>query len=145
MGSKKSGAYTDWRLYPAINVDHALTVQELLSNDNTTVRQIIDHKHSSLFFEDKREGIKKNLYVPDAKDIDNDNMGSIICRDVSINPYNKNSSYVQAILSITSHGEQLILADDEFARTAILTEILPYYENNIKEILSKLYLHVNHS
>ena len=137
----KSGEYGEWVFYPIINIDNTLNKDELINNENTTARQIIDKKHSSIFFEDKRIGMSEGEYIPDPKDIDNDNIGSIICRDVSL-PMIGDKHYVRAVLTITTHGQQIICKSDVKARNAILNVVLPCFENHIREILSKLYLNV---
>lgn len=141
---EESKTYGEWRLFPAINIDSSLAKDGIIDS-GTTAYEIISGKHNSIYHRDKRTARDENTYKPDARDVDNDCIGSIICRDISIYPDNT-IKYVQSILSLSTYGHQLVDHDDEYEfydideKRTIEGSILPYFESHIKEVLAKIYL-----
>jgi hypothetical protein len=125
----------DW-LY-TMSVSEDTTLNELLNNDNSAVRQIIDHKVSYLFYPDKRIGIRENKYFPGKSDKNFGNIGSILCSEISVGLENK---YLRAILSITTYGTQLCSEKDENSKEKLKSTLLPNFEQRIKVELALLYI-----
>lgn len=128
---------SEWDYLHTMNISNDLSLAVLISEKKTTARQIIDDKCPSLFFPDKRIGIKQDQYFPSLKDRTYENIGSIICRNISIT---NDHHYVFAVLSITTYGKQICNANDIYSIKRIETMLLPPFENRIRLELSLLYI-----
>ncbi len=111
-------------------------LEDLLKDPRATMRQIVDGKTTSAFYPNKRTAMEKNLYLPGPKDSSNDYIGSIICRDISIDSHKS----VQAILSISTYGHQICEEDDDDTKRKVLNLLLPSFEKRIKLELALLYI-----
>ncbi|MCB2211192.1 hypothetical protein KQI52_03665 [bacterium] len=120
-----------------INIESDLSVDEIVHNPNTTARQVIDGKHSTLFLPDKTEGEKKSQYVPSRKDRQFDGEGSILCRDISID---NDGKHLFAVLTITTYGTKLCKNYDKETEERILNDLLPPFETRLRVELALLYL-----
>ena len=128
---------SNYRYLHTMNINNDLSLKELITNQNTTARQIIDGRSQSLFFPDKRIGDKSKQFVPGLKDKPFSNIGSIICRDISID---NEERYVFAVLSITTYGKQICEVDDLYSIKRVENVLLPTFENRIRLELSLLYI-----
>lgn len=133
----KSDTSDDWDWLFAVNTTNDLDQKILISNPHTAARQIIDGKTTSLFYPDKRVGIQKREYVSGPKDESFDNVGSVLCREISIGNSKK---CLSAILSITTYGKQLCDQDDTDAKHKIENIIIPTFESRIQLELALLYI-----
>ncbi|NOZ84152.1 MAG: hypothetical protein GXP60_05005 [Epsilonproteobacteria bacterium] len=106
----------DWDWFYIMNGGDHLDLKTLVNNQSTTIWRIINGERSSIFFADKREGVNKNMYLPDKKDQRYDNIGSILCRDISIGTDRK---FVKATLSISTYGKQFCKINDKEAKKKI--------------------------
>ena len=114
----------EWGWLCTINIENDLRLDGLINNENTSARQIIDGKESHIFFPDKNIGFENRKYVQGKKDKSYNGVGSIICRDISI----RNSHvFVQAVLSITTYGQQLCETSDNEAIMKIEQVLLPCF------------------
>lgn len=127
-----------WDWFYTMNISGELNISEIMGNSCTPARQIADGKTSSIFYADKKVGISENRYVPDRKDEVNGLIGSIICRDISVEIDGKKC--VSAILHISTYGAQICNAEDDNAKHTILSIILPPYEERIKLELALSYI-----
>ena len=129
----------EWNFLEALNNTHELDVKTLISNPNTTVRQVIDGKQQIFFFPKKIAAIKIQHYLPSSKDYSFDNVGSIFCQDISLRGRNE-TCYLQAILSISTYGKQLCPDNDEGSRNKFLNVIIPVFEIRLQLELATLYI-----
>jgi len=127
----------EWDWLYTMNIESDIDLSELVNNPDTTAKQLIDGKVSSLFFPDKRVGLRLNQYVEGNKDKPFNTIGSILCRDLSIDNKNK---YIQAILTITTYGKQLCERNDKDSIYKIENILMPTFECRIKLELSLLYI-----
>lgn len=127
----------DWQWLQTRNLSHGLPLKKLVSESKTSVMPIIEGKKEIVFYPDKRIAIEKGEYVPGRIDIAHENRGSILCKDVSIEDGNR---YVQAILSISTHGIQICDNNDHDAIYKINSILLPAFEKRIRLELSLLYI-----
>lgn len=127
----------EWMFLESINITHDLDLQQLLNNPQTTARQIIDGKASSLFFPDKRIAEQSRQYVSGPKDRSFNTIGSVFCQDISIGT---EPLRFQAVLSITTYGRQLCLEEDFDARGKIENKIIPTFETRLRLELALLYI-----
>lgn len=128
---------SNWRYLHTMNISNDLNLNELISNPNTTARQIMDGKNQSLFFPDKRIGVNETKFVPGLKDKPHNNVGSIICRDISVD---HEEIFVSAVLSITTYGQQICEAKDIYSRYRVENILLPPFETRLRLELSLLYI-----
>lgn len=128
---------TKWHWLSTINMQHDLPLDILITNPTTTVKQIIDGKVSSVFFPDKQIATQKKQYLPGPNDTTHDNVGSVLCRDISVGMDEKT---IQAILSITTYGKQLCKDNDNNAKSKIENLLIPTFEKRIQLELALLYI-----
>lgn len=119
-----------WEFFCAKSIDNDLDIDSIIKKPNSTINYLITTCAHSVFFPDKRIGISENRYIPGARDRENDNVGSIICRDISVHSH-------KAILSITTYGKQLCDQDDIETKSKIETAIIPPFEVRIKLALAQ--------
>jgi hypothetical protein len=131
-----------WDWYYKINISGGLTIKDILENNNSTARQIIDGKTNLVFYTDKTIGINDGKYVPDIKDKSLNNSGSILSKDISI--ITDNSSSIRAILSITTYGEMICNESDELTKKNLLDYVLPSFETRLKIELCLDYIKRKH-
>lgn len=133
----KPDSVNEWSWMYSVNTMHDLDLQTIIKDDHTTARQIIDGRFSSLFYPDKRIGIQDSKYVPGSKDKTFDNIGSVLCRDISIGDSQK---YLRAVLSVTTYGKQLCEQNDIDAINKIENIIIPTFESRIQLEMALLYI-----
>lgn len=126
-----------WRYLHTVNIDNDLGLNALILNPATTARQVVDGKTSSLFFPDKREGIRLNQFVPGPRDTAHGNVGSVLSRDISLS---SDLRFVHAVLNITTYGKQLCEQNNFEARKKIEELLLPSFEYRIQLELALLYI-----
>jgi len=129
----------DWQFLESVNTLHDLTLDSLLNNPDSSARQIIDGKSSSLFYSDKRVAEQNHQYVPGPRDTDCDMIGSVFCRDIGINGKDE-KPHVQAVLSVTTYGKYLCEPKDKQAEKKILNLIIPTFESRLRLELALLYI-----
>lgn len=125
-----------WKWLHKINIENDLSKKELISNPNSSVRQIIDGHCKTIFELDKREAIKKNIYAPSHKDEEHDNIGSVICKKLYIGD---DPEYLTAILSITTYGIMICKKRDfDYSKKVINDVLLKSFEKRLLIELSLL-------
>ncbi len=127
----------EWRWLYAMNTTDDLDLGTLVNNNETSVRQVIDDKLHSVFYPDKRIGIVEHKYLPGAKDRHFNNVGSVLCRDLSIWQEKRN---IRAILSITTYGKQLCEDGDRDSLNKIENLIVSAFTTRLQLELSLLYI-----
>jgi hypothetical protein len=132
----KTDENASWKWLHRINIGNDLSLDNLINNPSSAVRQIIDKKTGLIFFPDKRVGLEHNAYILGDKDKASNNIGSIICKDISVNTDN----CIQAILCITSYGCQLCDSKDFETREKIIQVLLPVFERRIQLEVALLYI-----
>jgi hypothetical protein len=125
----RCGQHSEWKSLYAKQTDEDLTVDELVRNPSTTARQIIDGKEKLLFFPDKRVGHERQAYVFGLRDRACHNIGSVYCRDLSVG---RPCAHMEAVLSVTTYGQQLCKSDDFDAIEKIQTIVMPPFEDRLK-------------
>ena len=128
---------SDWHWLSTINMQNDIDLNTLITNPTTTVKQVIDGKGSTIFFPDKQIAAQNNKYLPGRIDETYDNVGSVLCRDISIG---KDEKTIQAILSITTYGTQLCQENDKDAKYKIENLLMPTFEKRIQLELALLYI-----
>jgi hypothetical protein len=126
-----------WDVLYALQAGPNLQLEEVLGNRTSTVYQLISGDTKSVFYPDKRTAIRDGKYLPGPKDHTNSNIGSILCRDVSIQA---GASCVRAILSINTYGNQICEDSDIDTIAKVENIILPCFEERIRLELSLLYI-----
>lgn len=127
----------DWEWICSMNVNHDHTLDTLLKSRTSTLYQIINSNECYIFYPDKTVGIRDHKYLPDSADAKNDNVGSILCLEVSVG---KNDKHLKAILSINSNGLQFCNVNDRNAIHKIQNILLPSFELRLKNELYLLYI-----
>jgi len=127
----------DWESFYALNTEDDLSLVELLKNSNSAIRKIIDGDRSLIFHPDKRKGIEKQEYISGRIDKTNGNIGSIICKDISLVT---NHKYIHSILSISTYGTQLCEENDMDAISKIERILLPAIERRLQLELALHYI-----
>ncbi|MCF8355620.1 MAG: hypothetical protein K9H48_14300 [Melioribacteraceae bacterium] len=130
----------EWEWVANINVENDLQLAELVNDNNTTAHQIITGKEKLIFYPDKRKGIKENKFKPGPIDKQKKNIGSILCKDISLD---QNCNYLKAVLSITTYGQQLCDEYDVESINKILEMLIPTFEYRLKLELALLYIKQN--
>lgn len=131
-----------WDWYHKTNISSGLSINDIVDNENSAARQIIDGKTNIVFYPNKTIGIKEDRYLPDIKDKNTSCSGSILCKDISI--VSDNAKNVRAVLSVTSYGTQLCEEDDKVTQKKLLDFILPSFETRIKIELCLDYIRTKH-
>jgi hypothetical protein len=126
----------EWSWLHSVNTEHDLPLETLLKDSRTSIRQIIDGHAFTLFFADKRDGAGQGKYLPGPRDAASNGIGSILCRDISLGP----RDCLQAILSVTTYGNQLCDVHSAGTQHAIETLVMPSFESRLRLELSLLYI-----
>ncbi len=117
--------------------DPALTA--LVNNEQSAIYQICSGRQNFLFHADKIEANKKSEYVFNKKDLEHNNIGSIICAKVVCGKHNK--EYIFAVLSISTYGKRIIydLNNEKQVKEFIKDQILEQYFERIRMELALAY------
>lgn len=89
---------TEWHWLSTVNMQQDIDLHTLVTNPTTTVKQIIDGKGASIFFPDKQIAAQNKQYLSGRKDETYDNVGSVLCRDISIGMDEKTIQYRQFLV-----------------------------------------------
>lgn len=119
-----------WEFFCAKSIDNDLDLGSVIKDPNSTFNSLIRGNNHSVFLPDKRIGIVENKYTAGKKDKENNNVGSILCRDITIHTY-------RAILCITTYGKQLCESEDSDTKSKIETSVIPPFEVRIKLALAQ--------
>lgn len=136
----KSDKNDNWQWAANLNIEDDLQLNSLIESSDSTAYNVIAGLDSYLFFPDKRAGLKGKKFKPGPIDIKRDCIGSIICKDISLD---QNSNLLKAVLSITTYGVQLCDEYDIESRKKIEEILLPTFEYRLKVELSLLYIKKN--
>jgi hypothetical protein len=128
----------NWEWLQHQNTTEDLSLEEIISNPNTTARQIIDKKKPILFFPDKRVGISNQQFVSSKLDNLYQNMGSIYCSDVGIKHNGKD--IMQAVFSLTTYKQQLCGQNDSSAIDRVVADIMPTFLVRLQVELCLFYI-----
>jgi hypothetical protein len=120
-----------WNWLDKINIDNDLDIDGIINNHNSTASHIIDDKKLFIFWPDKRVGEKNHEYVPSPCDVQYNNIGSIYCKNISIND-DDGKNIIKAILCITTYGNQICSQNDESAKSRFVADIMPEFELRLK-------------
>jgi len=55
--------HENWELLSSLNVEHDLSINDLLSDQNSTIRHLIDERRPYIFWPDKYDGYKRQEYT----------------------------------------------------------------------------------
>lgn len=129
----------EWEWINQADISGCADLSLLLNNVSTFQAVLNDGSSSYLYYNDKNEGIEKKQYVIDNKDAEckansGKITGSIICWRIDL--MNKKQKVAQAVLSISTYGQQLTQSTDESVIKAlyekiIKNRILRQFENEI--------------
>ncbi|MFA5834820.1 MAG: hypothetical protein WDA22_15190 [Bacteroidota bacterium] len=129
-----------WNWLHSMNIIESkdLSLEEIISNPNSSARQVIDGKKKEIFFlPDKRVGSYHKMYVESERDRECGGIGSIICSDVSVE---SKSHKLEAILNITTYKKQLCHIKDRESIFKIEKFIIDPINIRVKNNLSFLLL-----
>lgn len=126
-----------WDWICTMNVSNDVSLETLISNGNSTLNQIVKGNSNFIFYPDKTVGVNEGKYFPDAADRANDNIGSILCMEISLGRQDK---HLRAILSINSNGLQFCSVRDYNSINKIENILLPSFVIRIRSELSLLYI-----
>ncbi|GAB6392941.1 MAG: hypothetical protein MdMp014T_2314 [Treponematales bacterium] len=138
-----SGApHEGWDSLPSLNIDGDLSMQEILSDKHSTVRQIIDKNVTCKFWPDKHDGYIKSEYVANRNESNNENIpwGSIYCKDISIKTENDQKVILKAIITVTTYENYICGPNDDSEIARFCTKIMPAFELRLKIELCLLYI-----
>jgi hypothetical protein len=127
-----------WNWLYMINLRNGTNITEVVGNANSSAKQIIDQKTNFVFFRDKSQGEKAKQYVSGKVDSDQDKIGSIICRNISVE--SDDNMYVNAVLSITTYGKYICTDEDESEVRKLLDYVLSPFDKRLKLELTLLYI-----
>lgn len=133
----KKDTATNWKYLHTINIAADMKLKDLINNPCTTTRQIIDGKANTIFFPDKRVGLRQDQFVEGPKDKQHNGIGSIVCCDISVDSDNQ---FIFAILCITTYGCQICEKNDLDSTYKLLNVLLPSFEDAVKLELALLYI-----
>lgn len=129
----------EWKWFDNSNIEDGLSLEALTGNPRSTLYQIISGKYNWRFFPSKKAAFESGEYVYDKKDEENNNIGSVICANVSCG--NHKREYVSAAINISIYGAE-ILTDPRNKKSVekiIRENILDQYFIRIKMELALLY------
>lgn len=129
----------DWDWLASINIVDGMKLETIVSNTNTTAYHVINNSHQFLFYADKRSARDENCYLCDARDSSHKNIGSIYCSNITITNHNHK---IQAVLSVSSYGEQFCRVSDDEIEQILTQTIFPAYEMRLKVELALYYIKV---
>lgn len=137
---------SDWEWICEPTFEGAASLSELISGDST-FRRVME-KEVYCYKNSKAQAIEKKEYISDRKDITEKNIGSIICWEVSINIFDKDSKMnhpFRMIISISTYGRQLLVSDGEVTvsdedidytyKDVIHDMVLSHYHGELQETL----------
>lgn len=128
-------ANNNWQWIGDNSLQDGLAMETLLENPYTTLYHTIKGKANFIFHPDKIDANKKNEYVYDERDIDNLNIGSIVCKKLIC------CDDVNAVLSITTYGNKMVREDADINKTrTLIKNILVPFEKRIVEECIMLYV-----
>lgn len=133
----KSPGTGHWEWFRRINADNDSSLEELLANPTSSFFQIVNHIKSYVFYPRKVDGENAREYFPSPLDQQYDLIGSIICRDVSVESRNR---CLEGVLSVSTYGVEICDPDDEETIQKINTLVLPGFENLLRLELAIHYI-----
>jgi hypothetical protein len=120
-----------WSWLDKINIDDDLDIDSIKNDPNSTARHIIDDEELYIFWPDKQEGVRHHKYVPSPRDEQYNNLGSIYCKDISINDYS-GKDVIKVILTVTTYGNLICDPDDESIKSRFVGDIMPEFELRLR-------------
>jgi hypothetical protein len=136
----KTDKNENWQWAAHLNIENDLQLDSLVNDQESTAYQIISGNSKYLFYPDKRRGLKEKKFKPGPIDENKKYIGSILCKDISLD---QNNNLLQAVLSITTYGKQLCDEYDIESRNKIEEILLPTFEYRLKLELALLYIKYN--
>jgi hypothetical protein len=127
-----------WEWLHKLNVDDDLNIDQLTTNPNTSLFQIISSKSHVVFWADKKEGITQQQFVASELDKSYNNAGSIYCADISIKK--DKTIILPAVLSLTTYDQMLCLPTDNKTINYLTSMIMPAFQIRIELELCLLYI-----
>ncbi|HWR22948.1 MAG TPA: hypothetical protein VN366_05655 [Feifaniaceae bacterium] len=117
--------------------DPALTA--LIGDEQSAIYQICSGRQNFLFHADKIKANKKLEYIFNKKDLEHNNIGSIICAKVVCGRHNR--EYLFAVLCISTYGKRIIndLNNEKQVKEFIKDQILEQYFERIRMELALTY------
>lgn len=121
----------------------SFSLEELVTNSKSTFYELIHSPHSQkAYHNNKQKAIDSGHYIPIDRDSDCNNVGSIICRRVSLRGDNK--VYMEGILTISTYGEMIEPQDDDEQTLSVVYKniwlILQKFEDRMLIEMSLLYM-----
>jgi hypothetical protein len=127
-----------WQWLYTLQITNDLKLEQLISNPNTSLYQIISGRTPVIFWADKKDGIEQQQYVSGEVDKTNNNAGSIYCADISIR---KNENIIlPAVVTLTTYGQMLCLPNDNKTIDYIKSMIMPAFNIRFQLELCLFYI-----
>jgi hypothetical protein len=117
-----------------------LSLEELSSNKKSTFYQLI-LENRTICYNNKDTAYKAGHYVPDARDDENSNCGSIICKRIRLS--READVFIDSILSISTYGFMFANDDSKATIKAVYENIqliLHHFESSIVCEMALLYM-----
>ncbi|MFH0734017.1 MAG: hypothetical protein V1773_04920 [bacterium] len=133
----KTDKQSEWKWVANLNIENDLPLNKMIKEPTSTAFQIINNGNSFVFYPDKRTGLKEKKFYAGPVDEQKQNIGSIICKDISLD---HNNNLLKAVLSITTYGKQLCDEYDADSINKIKELLIPSFEYRIKVELALLYI-----
>lgn len=135
----KESKDTSWKCFYKVNTENDLRINQVVNNHNSTAYQVINKNTATMFYADKKQGIEEENYIPCPRDEPSGNIGSIICRDISVGDDNIN---IGAVLCISTYNQYLCSRKDNDARIKFTERILPTFEHRIRLELAAYFINI---
>ena len=127
-----------WKMIIQSNADSSESAQKLMDDNNTACYNAKNSKNGLVFYPEKKVGEQEKKYKMTKKDYENDEIGSVLSKDVSI--VIEDNVIFSAILNISTYGGVICSQSDESAKDKIIKEILPSYVDRAQLELSLFYI-----
>jgi phenylpyruvate tautomerase PptA (4-oxalocrotonate tautomerase family) len=127
-----------WKWLHKSGIHGCLGIGELTTHPKSAIKLIINRTENQVFMADKRTGYKKGEYLPDNKDKEHNNIGSLLSKNISVEIDDQN--YLFAILNIATYGIQICEETDLATKEVIIENILPPFEIRFKLELALFYI-----
>lgn len=123
-------------------VAQCMELKNLKKNGNTAFYKVYTGQSNFIFINDKQNAANKGEYVFDNKDHRHNDIGSLICDDISIE--DENGKIARIILTVSTYGYKFTNSEDreilDNMSTMIEEVILQQFEKRIRIELALLYV-----
>lgn len=129
----------EWQWVDAYAVYRGLPLKTLATDPKAVFHQLLSGEKPTLYYNSKAEKLKENMYIPDGKDGEHHNNGSIVCWNID-SKISESVSLGRLVVSISSYGSMFAKHNsDEIGRVEeSLKVIYRLFEEQIATELTHL-------